>query len=114
MERKRVGKCASKRVRWNDGRGRKGETESMAAVQEQRSSTIVQTLSTHDLSSIQNEVRGQLNLSLCHSLVNVTVCMTNPACGSDYLALSQKESESMDGSCCVKLLCKCQAPIEIG
>jgi len=41
-----------------------GETESTAAVQEQSSSIIVQTLSTHDLSSIQNEVRGQLNLSV--------------------------------------------------
>lgn len=103
MERKRVGKCASERLRWNDdSRGRKGETESMAAVQGQSSSTIAQTLSTHDLSSIQNEVRGQLNLSLSLSCcVCVTLYMTNPACRSDYLAHSQKESESMDESCSV-------------
>lgn len=100
MERKRVGNCASERltVRWIDGR--RGETESNTAVQGQSSSAIAQTFSTHDLSSIQNEVRGQLNLSLllsvCVSLslvVCVTPCMTNPACRSDYLAHSQKESE---------------------
>lgn len=97
--------CERKTERWNDGsRGRRGETESMAAVQGQSSSTIAQTLSMHDLSSIQNEVRGQLNLSLSRSLsrcVCVTLCMTNPACRSDYLAHSQKESESMDESCSV-------------
>lgn len=76
MEKKRVGNCASERltVRWNDGR--RGETLSITAVQGQSSCTIAQTFSTHDLSSIQNEVRGQLNLSLLLSVfLSLVVCV---------------------------------------
>lgn len=96
MEVKRVGKCVSERLTVKGNNGRKGEIESITAVQGQSSSTVALTFSTHDLSSIQNEIRGQLNLSLSVFLaliVCVTLCVTHPASRSDYLAHSQKEGE---------------------
>lgn len=49
------------------------EGDDMAKVQGQIYCTLIQTLSTHDLSSILNEVKGQLNLSLSPCCLCVTI-----------------------------------------